>query len=222
MPTAPPTTVLFDLDGTLTDSAEGITKCVAHALTAVGLPVPSDAVLRSCVGPPLTESLERLGGGPEHVAPLVTAFRERFVPIGMFENRLYDGVEELLASTAARGFRMIVATAKPEPFAIRILEHFGLLHYFHAVFGSRLDGGLSDKRELFAHLLSQVDIDPTRALMIGDRRYDVGAGKAYGMRTIGVLWGYGGRAELEEAGADVIAESMDDIAREIARLPPNA
>jgi len=197
---APPT-LLFDLDGTLSDNYEGISRSIRHALARLGAPEPGEATLRACVGPPLRESFARLLPAPDAAAidAALDAYRERFRAVGWRENVVYDGVPEALATLARAGARMYVCTTKPEVFATRIVAHFGFDAFVTRVYGADLAGALDDKRALLAHLIASEGLDAARAIMIGDRHLDVRAAQANGTRAVGVLWGYGSEAELEGA-----------------------
>ena len=193
--------LLFDLDGTLSDNYDGISRSIRHALDTVGVPAPDETTLRTCVGPPLRESLARLLASADATAieAALAAYRERFDDVGWRENTLYEGVPEALAALAAAGARMYVCTTKPEVFATRIIAHFGLDAVVTRVYGVDLAGALDDKRTLLAHLLATESLQADRAIMIGDRHLDVRAAQANGTRAVGVLWGYGSEAELEGA-----------------------
>jgi len=196
-------TLLFDLDGTLTDNYAGIAASIRHALLRLGAPTPSDAELRTCVGPPLRETFPRLlaSADPPLIERAIAHYRERFAETGWKENVAYAGVADALATLAARGTRMYVCTSKPEAFARRIVEHFGFAPHFRAVYGADLAGRFDDKAALMAHLIAAERIEPETAAMIGDRRHDIRAARANGMRAVGVLWGYGSRDELADADA---------------------
>ena len=200
--------VIFDLDGTLTDPRQGILACFKHACDALQVEPPSDGALEQFIGPPLPESFSRIFGpdNPALIKEAVALYRERFAAKGMFENKLYPGIAEALAELHERGERLFVATVKPRVFAERILEYFKLEPFFGAVYGSELDGTNSDKRDLLAHLLGAESLSPDASVMIGDRAQDVWAANASGVFSIGVLWGYGSREELVEAGADLLCE----------------
>jgi phosphoglycolate phosphatase len=193
--------LLFDLDGTLSDNYEGISRSLRFALERLGAPAPDETTLRACVGPPLRESLARLLPSPDATAieAALAAYRERFHDLGWRENLMYEGVPETLAALAESGARMYVCTTKPEVFATRIVAHFGLDALVTRVYGVDLAGALDDKRALLAHLLATESLDPAGAIMIGDRHLDVRAAQANGTRAVGVLWGYGSAAELEGA-----------------------
>ena len=190
--------LLFDLDGTLSDNYEGISRSIRYALERLGASAPDETTLRTCVGPPLRESLARLLPSPDATAieAALAAYRERFHDVGWRENTVYEGVPEALAALAAAGARMYVCTSKPEVFATRIIAHFGLDALVTRVYGVDLAGALDDKRTLLAHLLATESLQADRAIMIGDRHLDVRAAQANGTRAVGVLWGYGSEAEL--------------------------
>ncbi len=204
-------TLLFDLDGTLTDNYAGIAASIGHALSRLGAPMPDEQTLRGCVGPPLRESFARLlaTADPAHIELAVAHYRERYSSVGWRENSVYDGIGRALATLGARGARMFVCTAKPSPFARRIVAHFGFDRHFEGVYGAELDGRHDDKSLLLAHLLSEERIAAGHAVMIGDRAGDVKAARANGVAAVGVLWGYGSRSEL--TGADRIVESPAEL-----------
>jgi phosphoglycolate phosphatase len=209
-----PRHLFFDLDGTLTDSRLGITRCLHHALVGLSIPPPSLEELTRYVGPPLHDGFAALLG-PERaelVPRAVELYRERFRTVGMFENAVYPGVESGLQLLASSGRTLWVVTSKPWVFAEQIVEHFGLRRFFAKVYGSELSGVRSDKGELIAHVLAQESIDPVTALMIGDRSHDVSGAARNGVRAAGVLWGYGSREELVQAGAGALHVSMMDLA----------
>lgn len=213
-------TLLFDLDGTLTDPFVGITESIRHALVQLGRPAPEAEALRWCIGPPLYESFPVLLETEDEalVARAVGLYRERYTDVGKFENSVIDGIPDTLDALLARGLTLFVATSKPASYAREIVEHFGLMRRFRSLHGSGLDGTNSAKADLLEHLLRSETIDPARAIMIGDRRHDVEGARANGVRSIGVLWGYGDREELEGAGADRIAQTPGDIPGLVAAL----
>lgn len=194
--------IYFDLDGTLTDPKIGITRSIQYALGKLDHPaMPTEDELTWCIGPPLRASFVKLLGG-DHAADAAVAFyRERFSDVGLFENGVYDGVPEVLTTLRASGHRLFVATSKPHVFAERIIDHFGLRDHFERVFGSELDGTRVDKSDLLEYALKKAAVDPLRTLMIGDRSHDMVGARNNGMKGIGVLYGYGSRNELTQAGA---------------------
>jgi phosphoglycolate phosphatase len=205
-------TIFFDLDGTLTDPKVGITGSIQYALEKLGVPVPTQDELTWCIGPPLRPNFVALLGGEQHADRAVELYRERFGVTGLFENELYDGIIPTLETLHASGRRLFVATSKPHVFADRIIDHFGLRKYFTRVFGSELDGTRVDKSELLRYALEQAAVDPTRAIMIGDRKHDVIGAANNGMPAIGALYGYGGREELTSAGAKHLVAAPGEIA----------
>ncbi len=205
--------VLFDLDGTLTDPCEGITNSVAYALNKFGIEVENKAELNKFIGPPLAESFCVFYGFTEEQAEqAVTFYREYFKPKGILENLVYDGIEPMLKALINGGKRLCVATSKPEPFAKQILEHFKLAQYFEYIAGSNLDGTRVKKNEVIEYALEQCGFaDRAKAVMVGDREHDVLGAAKCSLDSIGVLFGYGSREELESAGATYIAETVADI-----------
>lgn len=197
----PSTVVLFDLDGTLTDSYLGITRSYIHAFTEIGLEPPSADALRSVVGPPLHVSMAGFGLSRAQTTAAIAAYRERYHDVGWLENRLFDGMADLVADLSASGRSMAVATSKNQPIARRIVEHFGLADHFTAVAGAGDDGTRGTKAEVIAHALDVLESDrnTSRTVMIGDRSHDVEGAAAHGIRTIGVRWGYALPGELEAA-----------------------
>jgi len=208
--------LLFDLDGTLADNYAGIAKSIGHALSRLHAPLPSESMLKSCVGPPLRESFARLLDTRDaaRIESAIVHYRERFADIGWRENILYDGVAEMLAALSLTGQRLFVCTAKPEIFARRILTHFGIASCFDGVYGADLDGAFDNKALLLRHALGRERLSGGDAIMIGDHRHDVRAAHENGMPAIGVLWGYGTPEEL--AGADALARSPRELERLLA------
>src|SRR5882672_1347053 len=194
--------IYFDLDGTLTDPKPGITRSIQYALQRLDHPtIPTEDELTWCIGPPLRASFVRLLGGDHSADRAVSLYRERVADVGLYENGVYDGVSDVLTTLCASGHRLFVATSKPHVFAERIIDHFGLRDHFERVFGSELDGTRVDKSHLLEYALKETSIDPTRAIMIGDRSHDIVGAKNNGMSALGVLYGYGSREELTAAGA---------------------
>jgi phosphoglycolate phosphatase len=200
-------TILFDLDGTLTDPGEGIVRSIQAALDHVGLPSVPETRLKHCIGPPLQASFSELGARPNQIDPLIQAYRARYRETGMFENAVYPEIPNLLTELRSRNCRLFVTTSKPTPFALAILEHFELHRFFDSVFGSNLDGTLAEKTDLLQHVQQRVGFTPAETALVGDRKFDISAARASGVLAIGALWGYGSRSELEEAGADYLAEN---------------
>lgn len=205
-------TLLFDLDGTLTDSQEGILNCIRFATEKMGFDMPEDT--QKFLGPPLYQSFaEFLGMNEEQVNEAVRIFRERYSTIGLFENRVYDGIPEMLQRLKDGGMRLMVATSKPRDYAVRILERFGLLRFFEVVGGACLDGTRNNKNEVIEYVLAESGIsDRSGVLMIGDRKQDVLGAHKTGLKCLGVLWGYGSQEELSDAGSDYIAKTPDEAA----------
>ncbi|MEA5038701.1 MAG: HAD family hydrolase [Clostridiaceae bacterium] len=204
--------LLFDLDGTLIDPGEGITRSVAYALRKMGIDPPEKAALYPFIGPPLEESFRELYGMDEAERRRAIAFyREYFQEKGIYENTVYEGIPSLLRVLRARGYMLLVATSKPEPFAERILDRFGLNGYFSYVCGATLEETRTRKAEVVAWALARAGIVPGEALMIGDRRHDVEGARICGVSCMGVLYGYGSREELTQAGAAMLAETVEDI-----------
>jgi phosphoglycolate phosphatase len=199
-------TILFDLDGTLTDSGEGIINCVIPALKHFGLPVPPREELRVFVGPPLRDSFIRFGVKPEDAEEAVAIYRKRYVPTGMFENTPYPGIHALLAALRDAGHTLYVATSKPEEMATAILEKFHLAPFFHMICGASMDHSRDSKDKVIGYLLERTD-DVTNAIMVGDTAYDVLGAAEHGIPTIGVAWGYGTVKDMEKAGAKAIVYS---------------
>ena len=203
-------TILFDLDGTLTDSGEGIINCAILALEHFGCPIPDREEMRTFVGPPLHESFIRHGVPADKTDEAIRVYRSRYIPIGAYENSPYPGVEELLKTLKAQGHTLYVATSKPEAMSIKILEHFGLAHYFDRICGASMDTSRSTKEDVIAYLLELSGRDEN-ILMVGDTKFDVIGAAVHSIPTIGVSWGYGKVADMEAAGAKAIAHSMEEL-----------
>lgn len=200
----------FDLDGTLTDPYEGITKSILHALEHLGADRPDDATLRKTIGPPLQLTFAELVG-PESAARAIELYRERFGDVGWRENVPYAGIHAALETLVSAGHELFVATTKPHVFAKRIVAHFGMGDYFTAVFGSELDGTRVDKGELLEWALPQHSAIAQSA-MIGDREHDMIGAAKNGIEAIGVAYGYGSVAELEASGASRVLYSTAELA----------
>ena len=209
------THIFFDLDGTLTDPAQGITNSFIHALKFYGLPIPSYQELCKLIGPPLPYSFETtFGFDHDKAMEAVAKYREYFASRGLFENKVYPGIPELLQTLKEQGKHLLVATSKPEEYSIKIIDHFGLSKYFDFVCGSLMDESRSKKSEVIAYALECAALgkaDKEKVLMVGDRFHDVEGAKANGLKSCGVLFGYGSRQELQEAGADFIVKSVNEL-----------
>lgn len=207
--------LLFDLDGTLTDSEEGILNCVRYGLISCGFPVPEYDTLKAFIGPPLVVSYQELCGlSYEDTEAAILKYRERYSEKGIFENRLYDGISELLFDLKNEGYRLALATSKPEVFARRILSHFGIAEAFDAVAGSsieREDETKADMIRLAMKRLGLTEANKPDVLMIGDRKHDILGAKECGIDVAGVQYGYAPEGELIEYGADIIAENVNAL-----------
>ena len=210
-----PSVVFFDLDGTLTDPKPGITGCIQYALERLGEPVPGQDALEWCIGPPLIDSFEKLVG-VERAGKGVDLYRERFGDVGLFENQVYPGIPAALSSLLECDLRLFVASSKPKVYVDRILEHFDLAGFFEEVYGSNLDGTKVDKRELLSHALATERVVAAEATMVGDRGADAIGAAHNGMPFVGVLYGYGSREELHEAGATRFAMHPADLVSSLA------
>lgn len=202
--------VLFDLDGTLTDSGEGITKCVKLALDHFGIPVASLDSLRYFVGPPLRDSFLKAGVPEDKIEEAIAIYRSRYTNVGLFENIPYPGIRELLEKLTAQGFRLFVATSKPEEMAVRVLEKFDLYRYFEKVCGATLDKTRDSKSAVIAYLLESAG-NAQNAIMVGDTAFDVVGAAEHGIPTIGVSWGYGNVDEMKASGAIAIANTAEEL-----------
>lgn len=205
-----PKTILFDLDGTLTDSGEGIINCAALALQHFGIPVPDRETMRVFVGPPLHDSFIRFGVPEDKAEEAIHIYRSRYIPIGKFENTPYPGIADLLQKLKEQGHRLYVATSKPEQMSIEILEHFDLAKYFTLICGASLDLSRNSKDAVIAYLLQQTETDG-EIVMVGDTAFDVLGAKMHGIPTIGVSWGYGKVEDMENAGAAAIVHTMQEL-----------
>ncbi len=201
--------VYFDLDGTLTDPYDGITRCILYALDELGFPHPDDDYLYSCIGPPLWDTFPELVG-EELTRKAVDLYRERFVEVGWQENKPYDGIVDALEAIASAGHLLFVATAKPHMHAARIVDHFGMGDFFSTVYGSELDGTRGTKTELLEFAIGR-NPGGARHVMVGDRKHDLIGAVANQMTPIGVAYGYGSVEELNNAGAAAIAASPADL-----------
>lgn len=204
--------ILFDLDGTLTDPKEGITKSFRFALEKLGYPEEDLDELEKVIGPPLWDSFQDYYGMTREQADLgVQYYRERYRDVGKFENILIEGIPELLWELKAAGKKLALATSKPTDYSIEILQHFEIDQPFDQMIGSNLDGTRINKDEIIQHVLSLFDIPAENIVMIGDRKHDIIGAKAHGIDSIGVLFGYGSRQEFEQHGATIIVETVDEL-----------
>ena len=204
---------LFDLDGTLTDPGIGITNSVMYALEKFDIHVSDRKELYPFIGPPLVDSFEKYFGFDEKQAfQAVEYYREYFREDGIFENVVYEGIPEMLGELKSRGAIVALATSKPYEFSVRILDHFDLHQYFDFVGAATMDGRISRKADVISHLIDKLrENEKSSILMIGDRDQDIDGAKANGLQSAGVLWGYGSREELMDAGADYIVSAPSDI-----------
>ena len=207
---------LFDLDGTLTDPREGITKSVQYALHHFGIEEPDLKKLEPFIGPPLKDSfMEFYGFSEEQAKKAIAVYRERFAPVGVLENQIFEGIPEMLQHLHQNGQKLAVASSKPIGFVLQILQHFGIDRYFDVVVGSELDGTRGTKEEVVEEALSQLGIlelsdeeKKKNCAMVGDRKFDIQGAKAYGLTGIGVSFGFAGEGELKEEGADIIVDTV--------------
>ena len=207
--------ILFDLDGTLTDPKEGITGCVRYALPFLGIDAPPADDLLDFIGPPLVDSfIRRFGMTQENAEFALQKYRERFSTVGMFENRVYDGVPEMLCQLKNAGCTLAVASLKPLVFVEKILEKFSLINYFSVIAGSDLEGKKHTKKQIIDDVLSELTpISKSDILMVGDRYQDIEGAKQSGIASMGVTYGYASPGELENAGADYICNSPREISK---------
>lgn len=205
-------TVFFDLDGTLTESGPGIINSVRYALEKFGISEPNDAALRRFIGPPLVYSFSTFYGfSAEDAVRAMRIYREYYEKNGMFQNSVYAGIPEMLAALKAAGKRLCVATGKPEKFAVPILQHYELAPFFDVIGGSDEAETRADKTTVIRYVLEASHAEPGDVIMVGDRHHDIDGAKANGVQSVGILYGYGDRAELQAAGADFIAATVSDL-----------
>ena len=211
--------LLFDLDGTLTDSAEGIIKCVQYAAEKMGAEFKPAEELKVFVGPPLSESFKNVYGFSDtQTEKAIAYYRERFKPIGMFENAVYDGVPEMLKAMKQNGKVNLIASSKPEEFVKTILEHFDIAKYFDIIVGASMDESRNTKEAVIEEALTRLkssdqygQYSDDKCVMIGDRKYDIYGAKYFGLRNIAVSYGFAPEGELKEAGADVIVDTVAEL-----------
>lgn len=212
-------TILFDLDGTLTDSGQGILNSIRYALNQLDRPIPDDHLLKTFIGPPLKTSFEQtLGMSLAESQAAIALYRDYFREKGIFENQIYPGIPELLADLKSQKRQLLVATSKPEVFAQQILEHFELSHFFEIIIGASMDSSRSKKSDVIAYALKNADtVNPAETIMVGDRKYDILGAKENQLASLGVLYGYGSFEELQAAKADYIAKSTEDLRKILLR-----
>lgn len=206
------TILLFDFDGTIADSSEGVFGCVLHALKKMGRPLPDGPTLRKFIGPPLRESFQtQCGLSPEEAEEAVALYREEYSVNGLYKCRMYEGIESLLRRLKEDGFVLAVATSKPEVYARKILEGLHISDCFVIIAGAEFAGDRTDKPAVIQYALESLQASPTDALMIGDRFHDVEGAHAFGMRCVGVLWGFGSREEFASCGADFVCAETEEL-----------
>ena len=202
---------LLDLDGTLVDPWEGMAASCRHALASFGVFPSHDDELRRMVGPPIRQAFGELLGGRGDVEEAIRLYRARYGELGLYQATVYAGIRETLAALFERGTRLMLCTSKSRVFAQRVVDHFGLSSVLSGVYGAELDGRFDDKGELIGHILAAEGLRPDDVCMVGDRKHDVLGAARHGAPTIGVLWGFGGRQELEAAGAALVVETPHQL-----------
>lgn len=204
--------IFFDLDGTLTDPGEGITNSVMYALKKFGISVTDRRELYTFIGPPLSDSfMEYFGFTYDEAMKAIDYYREYYQPTGIFENRLYDGIDEMLDSLKKAGKTLVLATSKPEEMAIRVLKRYGIFDYFDFICGASMDETRTEKAEVIAYALDECRVQANDCIMVGDRKFDILGAHENGMQSVGVLFGYGTKDELDGAGADCTVETVDEL-----------
>ena len=213
----PPTHVLVDLDGTITDSFPGITTTLRWAMELEGLEAPDDDAMRQVIGPPFELGLPLIGVPGDRLWAVIDRYRVRYEDVGLFENALYDGVVEMLDDLVAGGYVVALATAKPEVTARRIIEHFGLTDRFAVLAGATFEAGRRTKAEVIAHALRELAIEGgPHVVMVGDRDHDVEGASLHALPCLGVTWGFGSPAELTGAGAVALVDRPSEVAAAVA------
>jgi phosphoglycolate phosphatase len=215
--------IFFDLDGTLTDPKEGITRCIQYALEKLKRPCPGGFSPAECIGPPLRSIFMRLlaSDNRDLIEKAVIFYRERFSEIGLYENQVYPGIFELLADLNGNSHRLFVVTSKPKIYANRIVRHFALEPWFDDIYGAELDGRFDNKAALVDWILHRLALPPEETVMVGDRKEDVQAGKKNGIRTIGVTYGYGSKKEIIRAAPDYVCHCPAQIRQTVSGLTSN-
>lgn len=202
--------ILFDLDGTITDSGEGILNCAEYALAHFGLPIPDRQTMRVFVGPPLRDTFYKFGVPEDRLDEAVKVYRSRYIPVGIYENKPYEGIGDVLAKLKENGHKLYIATSKPEWMAHEVLGRFELKKYFDLIAGATMDGVRDKKEDVIAYLLAQIG-DQTDAVMVGDTAFDVEGAAAHRIDTVGVSWGYGKVEDMIDSGAVAIAHNMQEL-----------
>ncbi len=208
--------ILFDLDGTLTDSSEGIIKCVLHTYEKMGVTPPAEELLTTFIGPPLSDSFARCGIKEENIREAIDIYRQRYNTVGKFENKPYPGIIELLQKLRDQGFKLYVATSKPEGPASEILDHFDMAKYFDEIAGATVSAKREKKEDVIQYLLDKIspadsDEGLAETVMIGDTSYDVIGASKFNIPCIAVTWGFGDLEDMKRNGAIAIAETMDEL-----------
>ena len=211
--------ILFDLDGTLNDSAEGIINCVIHTFNHFGLPYKNRGELEVFIGPPLREMFVKFGVPPEKAEEALKVYRSRYVGKGMFECQIYPGIKEMLKTLKDKGYTLFVATSKPEEMAIEIIKKIGIYNFFEDIYGATLDKSRDKKEEVLEYLL-QKNPKIKKALMIGDTLFDVVGAKMHNIPTVAVSWGYGNVKEMLKNGAVAVANTPNELTEIIEREMP--
>ena len=209
--------LLFDLDGTLTDSSEGIIKSVLYTYEKMQLDPPEESVLHTFIGPPLSDSFVKHGVPEKDKDKAVAIYRERYNSIGKFENAPYPGMIELLQKLKDEGFKLYVATSKPEKTAIEVLDHFEMTGYFNEIAGATFDSSRVQKEDVIRYLLDKMEENDEGTVMIGDTTFDVLGAAELGIPCIAVTWGFGDEAEMQKAGAVSIVKEMDELYKEVSK-----
>ncbi|MBI2850497.1 MAG: HAD hydrolase-like protein [Chloroflexi bacterium] len=212
--------VFFDLDGTLTDPEEGIAKCLRYSLERLGRLYPGELEAKDFIGPPLRSTFEKLLCSDEKplIEKAVSLYRERFSTVGLFENAVYPGIEDLLSTLYKNSFRLYIVTTKPKIYADRIIEYFRLARWFSDIFGTELDGRFDNKAELIEFILAHLKLAPEETVMVGDRREDIVAGKANRIKTVGVTYGFGSEQEIIDSTPDYVCSSPPEIRETIMSI----
>ena len=203
-------TILFDLDGTITDSGPGIINCAEPVLDHYGIHVESREALRVFVGPPLRDTFLKFGVPADEVENAIKLYRSRYIPVGIYENTPYPGIREVLTQLRSAGHQLCVATSKPESMAHIVLDHFDLSQYFDLICGATLEKTRDNKEAVIGYLLEQTPVGQ-EVIMVGDTKFDVLGAASHGIPTVGVSWGYGTPEDMLQAGAVSVANTMEEL-----------